>query len=168
MSSLNWGDLVKDAGDSASNSYEPLPDGDYELKVIEAKAAVSASGKTMFKITTEVQVGAHAKRRVWDNLVISPENANALGIFFSKMAALGLPKDYFLGNPPNATIEAALLNRTFRGQVGSRVWQGEKRNEIKKYYVVPTGAAAAPAALPGTPGCWRHLPACRRRTLCPP
>ena len=144
MSSLNWGDLVKDAGEGA-NSYEPLPDGDYELKVIEAKATVSASGKTMFKITTEVQVGAHAKRRVWDNLVVSPENAAALGIFFGKMAALGLNREYFSTNPSNAQIEAAILNRPFRGQVGSRVWQGEKRNEIKKYYVL-AGSASAPVA----------------------
>ncbi len=145
MSSLNWGDLVKDAGDGG-NTFEPLPDGDYELKVIEAKATVSQSGKTMFKITTEVQVGAHAKRRVWDNLVVSPENSNALAIFFGKMAALGLPKDYFLSSPSNAQIEAAILNRPFRGQVGSRVWQGEKRNEIKKYYVIQQGAAPVAAA----------------------
>jgi hypothetical protein len=38
MVALNWGDLVKDAGDSASGSYEPLPDGDYDLKVIEASS----------------------------------------------------------------------------------------------------------------------------------
>jgi hypothetical protein len=73
MSSLNWSDLVKEAGETSS--YEPLPDGDYALKVIEATAKVSQSGKTMFAITTEVQGGPHAKRRVWDNLVVSPDSA---------------------------------------------------------------------------------------------
>jgi len=149
MSSLNWGDLVKDAGESSGGQYEPLPDGDYDLKVIEASAAVSQSGKTMFKITTEVQAGAFAKRRIWDNLVVSPDSPAALGIFFSKMAALGLPREYFMGNPSNATIEAAILNRAFRAQIGSRVWQGAKKNEIKKYYVAPAAgvaAAVAPAA----------------------
>jgi len=69
MSSINWADLVKDAGDVAGGNYEPLPDGDYDLKVIEVKSTVTASGKTMFKLTTEVQGGAYNKRRVWDNLV---------------------------------------------------------------------------------------------------
>jgi len=46
MSSLNWGDLVKDAGDVGS--FEPLPDGDYDLLVQEIVAKVSQSGKTMF------------------------------------------------------------------------------------------------------------------------
>ena len=158
MSTLNWGDLVKDAGESASGgNYEPLPDGDYDLKVIEASATTSQSGKTMFKITTEVQSGAHAKRRVWDNLVISPENSNALGIFFSKMAALGLPREFFTNNnPTNAQIESMLVGRSFRAQIGSRTWNGSKRNEIKRYYVQQPGTAAnaqvsTPVAPPAPP-----------------
>jgi hypothetical protein len=71
MSTLNWGDLVKDAGESAS--YEPLPDGDYDLTVLEATAKVSQSGKTMFAIKAQVQNGAHAKRLIWDNLVVIPD-----------------------------------------------------------------------------------------------
>ena len=53
MSTLNWGDLVKDAGDVGS--YDPLPDGDYDLTVVEATAKVSQSGKTMFAIKAQVQ-----------------------------------------------------------------------------------------------------------------
>jgi hypothetical protein len=148
MSSLNWSDLVKEAGDVSS--YEPLPDGDYDLKVTEATAKVSQSGKTMFSLKTEVQAGPHAKRLVWDNLVVSPENNAALGMFFKKMSALGLGKTYFDQNPSNAQIEQALVGRTFRGQVGSRVWQGTKRNEIKMYYVIPSDNAATPS-VPATP-----------------
>jgi hypothetical protein len=151
MSSLNWSDLVKEAGETSS--YEPLPDGDYALKVIEATAKVSQSGKTMFAITTEVQGGPHAKRRVWDNLVVSPDSAAALGIFFKKMEALGLPRSYFDQNPTNAQIEAAIRDRVFRGRVGSRVWQGAKKNEIKDYFPavvdgVAPAATPAPAAAP--------------------
>jgi len=157
MSSVNWSDLVKEAGET--NSYEALPDGDYDLKVLEATAKVSQSGKTMFSIKSEVQAGPHAKRLVWDNLVVSPDSSAALGMFFKKMAALGLNRAYFDQNPTNAQIEQALLNRTFRGQVGSRTWQGQKKNEIKMYYVLPaageavasapvTAAAPAPAPTP--------------------
>lgn len=153
MGSINWGDLVKDAGESAGGNFEPLPNGDYDFKVIEASSTTTATGKTMFKITCETQAGPYAKRRVWDNLVISPENKNALGIFFTKMAALGLPRDFFMtNNPSNAQIESAMIGRVFRANVGTRVWQGDTRNEIKKYYVVANPAAqvapslSAPAA----------------------
>ena len=159
MSTLNWGDLVKDAGDSGS--YDPLPDGDYDLVVLEATAKVSQSGKTMFAIKTQVQGGAHNKRLVWDNLVISPENQAALGIFFRKMYALGLNREYFAQNPTNAQIESAIVGKKFRATVGSRTWQGQKKNEIKNYFnlavnaagvgatgMPPVAAAPAPAPAP--------------------
>jgi hypothetical protein len=153
MSSLNWGDLVKEAGDVGS--YDPLPDGDYDLTIIEATAKVSQSGKTMFAVKAQVQTGAHAKRLVWDNLVVSTDNPTALGIFFRKMNALGLNKDFFATSPSNAQIEQALKGRSFRAQVGSRTWQGQKKNEIKAYYSVAAAAspvapvaAAAPAPAP--------------------
>jgi hypothetical protein len=153
MSTLNWGDLVKDAGETGS--FEPLPDGDYDLVVLEAVAKVSQSGKTMFALKAQVQNGAHAKRLVWDNLVVTPDSPAALGMFFRKMGALGLGREFFATNPSNAAIEQAAKGRAFRAQVGSRTWQGQKKNEIKMYYTatagsVPTAApvAAAPAPAP--------------------
>jgi hypothetical protein len=149
MAQLNWADLVKDAGESASGIYEPIPDGDYDLKVLDASATSTSTGKTMFKMKCEVQGGAFNKRLVWDNLVISPENKNALGIFFAKMEALGIPRNWFLeGNPSSAQIEMTLTGRTFRGNIGSRMYNGEKRNEIKRYYVMPSGAGAVQASAP--------------------
>ena len=48
MSSLNWGDLVKDAGDIGGGNFEPLPDGDYDLIVIEATAKYLKEGSIPF------------------------------------------------------------------------------------------------------------------------
>ncbi len=155
MSTLNWADLIKNAGESAS--YEPLPDGDYDLNVVEAVAKVTQSGKTMFSLKAQVESGAFAKRLVWDNLTISPENPTALGIFFRKMSALGLAKDFFDRAPSNAQIEAALQGRRFRAQIGQKTYQGNKKNEIKNYYPAAGGATAgaavppAPAPAPGAP-----------------
>ena len=143
MSTLNWGDLIKEAGDTAGG-FDPLPDGDYDLQIVEATAAVSQSGKTMFKVKAQVQTGAHAKRLVWDNLVVSTDNPTALGIFFRKMNALGLGREFFATSPTNAQIEAAMKSKFFRAQVGSRTWQGQKKNEIKAYYTVANAASAVP------------------------
>jgi hypothetical protein len=153
MSSLNWDSLIAEAGETA-NSFEPLPKGDYELKVIEAKATTTQTGKTMFKLTTEVQGGPHANRRVWDNLVISPENPKALNMFFMKAGVLGLTREYFKSNPTNAAIEAALMNRAFRGSVGTRTYNGNISNGIAQYHKDETATAASatpfapPAAAP--------------------
>lgn len=147
MSTLNWGDLVKDAGE-VSTGYDPLPDGDYDLLVVEATAKVSQSGKTMFAVKAQVQNGAHAKRLVWDNLVVTPDNNAALGMFFRKMYALGLGREFFATNPSNAQIEQAIRGRSFRAQVTSRTWQGQKKNEIKQYYPSATTPGAATAAAP--------------------
>lgn len=149
MSSLNWSELVKDAGDTSS--YEPMPEGDYELKVVESKATNTQSGKTMFKVTTEVQGGPFNKRKVWDNLTVSPENPKALTMFFVKMSALGLGKEFFDTNPSNAQIEAALLHRTFRGKVTQETYQGNVGNKIGTYHRAVAATASAPAAAVAAP-----------------
>ena len=144
MSSLNWSELVKDAGDVSS--YEPMTEGDYELKVVESKATNTQNGKVMFKITTEVQGGPFAKRKVWDNLTISPENPKALTMFFVKMSALGLGKDYFDTNPTNAQVEQALLHRAFRGKVIQDTYQGTVGNKISTYHRTVTSPTVDPGA----------------------
>jgi hypothetical protein len=145
MTTVNFSELVKQAGSAAtSNNYAPLPDGDYELKIIEAQATTTSTGKLMFKVTNEVQGGAHDKRRVWDQLVVSADNPKAMNMFFMKASAMGLPTSYFEQNPTPAQIEQALLGRAFRGTLGTRTYNGNQSNEIKRYYA--SGTAAAPAA----------------------
>ena len=153
MSSLNWGDLIKDAAESGG-PMEPLPEGDYELKVLESEDKVAQSGRTMFTIKCQVQGGAHANRLIWDNLVIVPDKPNALGMFFRNMEALGLTKDNFWSKEPdNAQINQALVGRSFRAQVGQRTYNGTKRNEVLRYYpsagAAPATAAPAPQSTAG-------------------
>ena len=155
MSTINWADLVKNAGDAASNTnYEPLPDGDYELKVVQAETKTTQTGKTMFKITNEVQGGPYAKRRVWDQLVVTTDNPKAMNMFFMKASAMGLTSAFFDSNPTNAQIEQALTGRTFRATLGKRSYNGTESNEIKRYYsaqAAAPGAATAGAAVPPPP-----------------
>jgi len=155
MASLNWSELVNKAGTNNS-SLEPLPDGDYELKVIEAEHRRSQSGKNMYKVTTEVQGGPYAGRRIWDNLVIDPGNETGINMFFMKMGILGLNKQFFESNPTDAQVEQALTGRPFRATVGQRTYNGQIYNDIKKYHkssnqgVPQSSAAADPAPTPAS------------------
>jgi len=106
MTTVNFAQLVQKAGDAAAQTnYEPLPEGDYEFKVIEAQATTASTGKLMFKLTNEVQGGPHDKRRVWDQWVVTPDNETAMNIFFGKGAAVGLNKEYWLSDPTPAQVE---------------------------------------------------------------
>lgn len=158
MTSSSWADLIKDAQSSGGGGFEPLPDGVYDLKVIEASTATTAKGKTMYKIKAEVQTGPHARRLLWDNLVVSPESSGAMAFFFRKMTALGLGKEFFGTEPTDSAITQALTNRLFRGKVGTRTYNDKTSNEITEYLAaassvpgvpgVPTAAPAVPAAAP--------------------
>lgn len=155
MTTVNFSELLKQAGTAAtSNNYEPLPDGDYDLKVIEAQATTTSTGKLMFKLTNEVQGGAHDKRRVWDQLVVSPDNPKAMNMFFMKAGVMGLGTTFWDANPTPAQAEQAFLGRAFRGTLGVRTYNGNQSNEIKRYYAstaapaVASTTAAAPAPAP--------------------
>jgi len=148
MSTINFSELLKQAGTAAtSTNYEPLPDGDYDLKVIEASATTTSTGKLMFKVTNEVQGGAYDKRRVWDQLVVSPDNPKAMNMFFMKANAMGLGTPYWEQNPSPAQVEQALMGRAYRATLGTRTYNGTQSNEIKRYYPATT-ASAAPASAP--------------------
>jgi hypothetical protein len=158
MTQLNWNELLQAADSSGGGDYTPLPEGVYELKVVESTPAVTSTGKVMFKVKAEVQSGPHARRLVWDNIVISPENSTSMGIFFSQMGSLGLGKEFFSQQPSNDQITSAMKDRMFRGQIGVRQWNGQDRNEIKRYMPMVSDAmpgmtsAPAPAPAPSPAG----------------
>jgi hypothetical protein len=131
---------------------------------------MSSTGKVMFKVKTEVQSGPHARRLVWDNIVISPENPKSMGIFFSQMGSLGLGKEFFGQQPSNEQIASGMKDRVFRGQVGKRTWNGQDRNEINRYMPMTAESVAsvpgqvasgapAPAPAPTTGGAPAPAPA---------
>lgn len=149
MTQLNWAELVKDAaasGNSNTGSFEPLPAGVYDLKVLGVEVRQTSTGKTMFSVTTEVQTGSYAKRRLWDNIVISPDSPGAMGFFFRKMKALGLDESYFARNPSEQAIADAMANRSFKGKIKLGEYRGEPRNEFDTYAPASQGGPSVPGA----------------------
>lgn len=154
MASTNWGEVIQEAEASGGAvSYDRLPDGDYDLIVTKAETKQTQAGKTMYKIESTVNGGQHNGRKVWDNLVVSPESGRAMSFFFQKMAALGLGMEYFKTNPSDDAITGALVNRQFRAKLKQASYGDGNSNEIDRYYAPRTGGQApgAPAPAQGAP-----------------
>jgi len=150
MATANFNDLLKAAQDAG---FSNCPPGTYDVRVVEGTAKTTGSGKDMIVLKYEIVGGPHGGRKVPNNFVISPENANALGFFFRHMAAMGLDTAYFSQNPSPQQVAAALVGKTCRIEVGTRTWNGEEREDVKK--VLPPLAGqpapvqdAVPTAVP--------------------
>ncbi|AWN43141.1 DUF669 domain-containing protein [Methylobacterium durans] len=58
-------------------SFEPMPEGDYNVQIVESEIAATKNGGDMLKLTLEVIDGQFANRKVWDNLNIRNSNPTA-------------------------------------------------------------------------------------------
>src|SRR5688500_10525307 len=114
----------------------------------------------MIKVQFKVEAGPHAGRTLFTNFVLSPDSAFALTIFFRNMAALGFDDNYFAQLSESGldvkasmvTIAGALEGRKARVEVGTRVWQGQERNEVTNMTAPLGGASSASVGLPGVAG----------------
>jgi hypothetical protein len=125
--------IAKEAG------YGAVPDGDYDVQVTKAEAKTSGNGKDMIFVIFKIIPNElnETKGTIPNNFVISPENPNAVAFFFSHMKALGLNDAFFAELPANTKaacveIAEALIGRKATVTVGTRQWQGQDRNEVKK------------------------------------
>jgi hypothetical protein len=139
MADIPWDDLMDAAGGS---DYAPIPQGDYDVKIIETEATKSSTDKPMWKITVQVTNGPHEGRKVWTQQTLTMDNPDALNVFFRQMAAAGLTGEFFKTKPSNERIAEALLGRSFRAKVTIREWQGVPRNNIKQWNPIGAGGGA--------------------------
>ena len=160
MTSISWSDLIK----NSAGSFDPLPNGDYDVVCVSAEAAQSSTGKAMIKGKFRVQGGPHDGRHIWNQFVISPENPNALSFFFQHMKVFGMDTDFFTQMPPVnpnlgaddpslQRIAATMVNRAARFTLKQETWMGQVRNVVKaiKPSLSPGGGGGAPAAGPQMP-----------------
>jgi hypothetical protein len=158
MSTTNWLDLLDEAKQNGGpQDFGPIPPGEYRFKVLEATTGQTNNGKTKYTVKVQVQDGPHAGRLVWDDLIVSPESAGAMGFFFRKMQVLGLGKEFFQASPSDDQITAGLKDREFLGKVKIDNFGGKDRNKMDGYkslaaaptgFIPPAPQAAAPVAAP--------------------
>lgn len=128
-------------------SFEPLPDGNYNLVCLEATASESQTGKPMIKAKYQVEDGPNQGKKVWNNYTFSADNDNALAFFFQHMGFHGLDHSFFAQNPAWETVASSLQGRRIQVTLGQREFQGTIRNDVKKI-MPPSGATPAPQAAP--------------------
>jgi hypothetical protein len=142
MTTIDFGQLMKDAGEG----FKPIAPGQYNAEVAKCEAVTSGTGKPMLKVQMRIIGGPSEGRIVFDNIVITAGNPNALMFFFRDMAALGLDAAYFAQNPPFEQVAAALLGRPCMINVGIKQYQGTDRNEVKNYAPISGGQVGVPVA----------------------
>jgi len=150
MTTTNWLDLLNEAkSNGGQQDFGPIPAGEYQFKILEAETRQTQAGKTKYTIKAQIQNGAHASRLVWDDLIVSPESAGAMGFFFRKMKAIGLDENFFATQPNDDQITAALKDRAFLGKVIIDNYGGKERNKIDGYK--PIASASAAGFIPPSP-----------------
>lgn len=150
---ISWDQLLEEAGDEVADSFDPLPEGTYDLEVVEARHTKTKTtpSKDMWAVQYKVIGGAFNNRRVFNNIVLTLDNQKALGFFFRNMGAHGLTREFFNTKPTNEAISTALRGRRTRGQVIQKPYNGETKNEIKGYRAVADAATPPPAGAVAPP-----------------
>jgi hypothetical protein len=160
--SIDWADLRKTADDGG---FTVLPNGEYDVYVNSTNGGKTSTGKDRVRVTFKVENGPHANATVTNDFVITPDNANAMSIFFRNMAVLGLSPDYFTSNP-RGSIEAvadavAKKRARCRLKLSTRTWNNAERNNVDALMpALPgTAASAAPSPVPHTaPAAHQQVP----------
>lgn len=145
MTTVRWDALKKTADDAT----RPVDDGVYLVTVDKAEHATATTGSEMIKATLAVVSGPRQGRRLFTNIVFAPDNDFALSRFFTSLAAFGIDDEFFAGiQQQNLDVPAslqlmaqAIIGRQANATVGTRVWQGQPRNEVKALEPVAGGGS---------------------------
>lgn len=133
-SSVTWGSLRS----NAEKAMQPLPEGTRVPVIVEKSEVKTAStGSLMVVVTLAVFEGDHASRKLFNNFVLTPDNAFAMTMFFRQLGAFGLDEQFFaqLEQAPGdleshlGRIADALKDRkAWLTMAKPREWQGVMRD----------------------------------------
>lgn len=144
-------DVTPDAGAPAGGNYDPIPDGEYTLKALEAEERTTSRGDgTYIKVKFEVTKGEHTGRLLWQNFNINNPSPRAQQIGRQQLVAWATAC-----GRPEADDTDKLLERPFRAAVSIEKGTGgySDSNRIKAFLFdqeasAPAKAAPAKAAAP--------------------
>ena len=126
----------------ATVSYQPIPEGDYSLKISGAEMKATRSGGSMLKLSIEVLGPSHKGRKFFQNYNIRCASAEAERIGIQQLKMLWLASG--ASGTPTDTDE--FVGRVFRAKVGIEESKDDRygpQNRIQRYY--PVGQTPMPA-----------------------
>ena len=140
-------DVAPDTG-ITGGSYDPIPDGDYFLKALEAEEKDTAKGNgTYIKVKFEVAKGEYSGRLLWQNFNINNPSEKAQRIGRQQLVAWATAC-----GKPDADDTDKLLDKPFRAAVSiEKGTDGYADSNRIKAFLFDQGdapKAAAPKAAP--------------------
>lgn len=143
MAGLNYQPEAYDPQDGLGGGYEPLPEGDYKVAIVDSDEVMNkANTGSYIKLTMEVLDGQHAGRKVYRNLNLNNPSEAAVKIARRELdaicAALGIRhvKDSLDLHDKPMIVE--LVVKPGKGNYGPS-------NEAKNYRAVSGAKAPAPS-----------------------
>jgi hypothetical protein len=149
---VNWDSVLKETEEAT----RVIPEGEYLVRVTEAKAKTASTGSEMIVTTVKLEDGPYAGRTIVTNLVFSFGNAQAMRMLLRRLRALGITEEWLAET--NATIDqiaTAISGRTVIAKVNQRKWNEELRNDIEMFVGSGSGipfSGPAPASGPTPTG----------------
>ena len=131
----------------ATVSYQPIPEGDYSLKISGAEMKATRSGGSMLKLSIEVLGPSHKGRKFFQNYNIRCASAEAERIGIQQLKMLWLASG--ASGTPTDTDE--FVGRVFRAKVGIEESKDDRygpQNRIQRYYPVDQATMPAMASNP--------------------
>lgn len=108
------------------STFEPLPEGDYTLRITETKETKTKErGLPMVNVTLEVVGGEYAKRKVFHNVVFIPKGDPGDGISKHWLKVIGQTNDGRTMVRPGTWV-GALLSATLTIEK----YEGKARNKV--------------------------------------
>lgn len=136
-STLDWDAILDETADvEVSDSFEPLPTGDYEAIVLEVEPKTASTGNEMLAVTFKIigddaHDGEFLNRRVWTNIVFAVSNPRAMALTIKRLNALGISREWLANNRPSqAQIARKITGAECQIAVGQREWESKIRNEV--------------------------------------
>lgn len=121
--------------ESSGGNYKPVPDGEYVLRIVEAKYKKTSTNKHMISLDLEIDEGPYKGRKVWTNIVFNPKGDPGHGLTVQALKAFGFPHD------GQFTIDTDDWNtdRTCRAKLETESYFSEKHQKDMDKNVIPTG-----------------------------
>jgi hypothetical protein len=133
---------VADYGSDDNRSYDVLPEGKYDVIVLEAKEKTTKKGDRAIEITFQVLEGQYRERLLWETLNLWNSSDQARTIARDRLSSICKAC-----NAPAATSTDVLLGRRMQVSVGRRMndFRGKEENHIKAFTAKPLHQHATPA-----------------------